>query len=140
MNKLIYPEARANIEAAIEGLADTELQQRAWIGRDARPVGECPSFSEALHWLFDDSGLDDGVDTCIGYMLYDEAEARSVDGLMKQIDHLLDKYGLRFPDEKYINTPEWPSIVAAAANCLRLFRDNDRKFQNAIPAKEGSSR
>ncbi|MGO9741513.1 MAG: SCO4402 family protein [Roseiarcus sp.] len=139
MNKLIYPEARANIDAAIEGLADTELQQRAWIGRNARPVGECPTFSDALHWLFDDSGLDDGVYTCIGYMLYNEAEARSVDGLMKQLDHLLQKYGYRLPDKNYINTPEWPSIVAAAAKCLQLFRDNDRKFQSALPAGDGSA-
>ena len=127
MNTLIFPEARANIEEAIKGFSDTELQQRAWIGRNAKPVGECPSLKDALHWLFDDSGLGDGVLTCIGYMLYDEAEARSLEGLMSQLETLLGKYGYRAPAENYINSQDWPSIVGAATACLQLLRANDRR-------------
>jgi hypothetical protein len=127
MINLAYPQLRGNIEAAIEGLADTELQERAWIGRKPRPSGECPRFDDAIHWLFDDSGLDEGVYACIGYMFYDEQEARSVEGLMKRLDELFGKYGKNAPFDAYFHTPEWPAIVANADACLRSFKLNDGK-------------
>jgi hypothetical protein len=132
MNSIKYPSLRANIDAAIEALADPELQRRAWIGRQAAPVGECPSFDDAVHWLFDDSGINNGAKSSVGELFYDDREAQSVDSVMFQIDRLLDKYGGELADEQYINTSEWPEIVATAAQCLRLLRENDRKHQGTL--------
>jgi hypothetical protein len=127
MSKLAYPQMRANIFDAIEALADTALQWRAWVGGDVRPVGECPNFENAIHWLFDDSGFDGGTDASVGFTLYDSDEARAIDEVMNNVDRLLKKYGTHLSDNDYVGTPEWPAIVSAASRCAKLFRDNDRR-------------
>jgi hypothetical protein len=127
MITLAYPHSRGDVESAVEGLADINLQKRAWIERRPRPSGECPRFVDAIHWLFDDSGLADGPYTCIGYILYDDQEAESLVGLMKQLVDLLNKYGKSKPFTIYFNTPEWPAIVATANDCLRLLTLNNSK-------------
>ena len=122
---IMYPQLRATIESAIAGFANSELQQRAWIGRDAKPSGECPTFWDAISWLFEVSGLDDGDESNIGVTLYDAQEERNVRSLMAQIDDILKKYGNKLPPEGYIRSPEWPFIIASATKCLQLFRVND---------------
>jgi|SRR5947209_7930550 len=126
MKTLIYPEARLNVEAAIEDLANTELQQRAWIEKRVLPTGECPSFKDAVNWLFDDINLEKGANKFIGFLLYDNEEAERVDKLINLLDNLLKKYGARLQDEVYIRSPEWPHIVDAAKVCIDLLRINDK--------------
>ena len=125
MTSLSFPNARLTIEDAIETFADIDAQTRNWIMTMADPSNAYPSFQDAVHWLFDDSGLGDGVNTCVGYMLYDDREAIRLDALMTLISGLIEKYGSNLPSLSYLKSPEWPSIVASAGACLNEFRQND---------------
>ena len=129
MNKLIFPQTRLTIVAALATLADTDFQQQVWLGRQAAISGKCYNFDEVLHCIYDDSGLDDGPSTCIGYFLYNPEEASSLQALMTQIDLLLERHGKRLPDDAYLRAPQWPDIVASAKSTLTLFQNNDRRFQ-----------
>jgi hypothetical protein len=127
MRSLQFPNARVVIEDALDVLGDTGLQQRVWVEQKPGSSTEYPSFRDAINWLFDDSGLGDGVDTCIGYMLYDELEARGLKELMNLLDILLKRYGSQLSSATYFNSQEWPLIAARARDCLTLFRDNDQQ-------------
>lgn len=134
MTTLAYPHSRRDVEAAVSGLADTELQKRAWIAREPIPSGQCPRFDDAVHRLFEDSGLADGPHTCVGYILYDEQEADCLVGLMRHLSDLLGKYGKSKPFEAYFNAPEWSAIVARANACLRQLTLNDSRNASSLGA------
>ena len=139
MSTIAYPQMRADIVSAVASLANPLLHSGVWIARGAPLPGLCYSFTDLLHALYDDSGLGDGVDSCIGYALYDFAEALRLSNVMNQVDDLLEKYGVNKPDATYVQSPEWPPIVSSATQCLQLFLLNDRLHQVDAPGGRESS-
>ena len=128
MKTIIYPALRPNISDALESLADTELQRQVWVG-PAPPVwGKCASFGDVVHNIYDDTGVGVDLEGSIGTVLYDQEEADSLRQVTSRIDLMFNKYGGQLSDKDFIAKPEWPEIVDAAANCLALFEENDRRY------------
>ncbi len=125
MKALTYPQARGDVEAALQALADTSMQQSVWVEHGPVSSGQCVSFNDAIHWIFDDFGLDEGTNEAVGVILFTALEAKRLDQLMSALDNLLVKYGAGLPFVTYFKTPEWPEIAALAGKALAEFAAND---------------
>ena len=103
---LKFPEMRNQLIVTVEALSDFAYQKECWIKDNCPPPVQHDNFDLAVHFLFDDSGLDDDVKGMIGYILKDDNEADLVSKLCKAIDEVLIKYGNDLTDHEYIHKPE----------------------------------
>jgi hypothetical protein len=119
-----FPDIRLNVVAFTESLADEDYQKRVWVNGERPPSRDC--FDDVVHWLFDDTDLADDPEGCIGWYLFDHAEADAARAVVAALDVVLDEPGPPGrPDADDVNSPNWPSGVAAAKTLLHLMNTND---------------
>ena len=97
MGSLRYPEMRANLRAFTESLADQAYQKRIWIER--QPSAAHDTFTDVVHFFYDDTRLADDPDGCVGWFLRDASEVGAVRALTSALDALFVELGTEQPDE-----------------------------------------
>lgn len=121
---LRYPNMREELISYLAELADPDLQ-KCWLSELAAADGiPASQFDYAVHFLFDDTDLASDPEGCIGWYLYDKGEAVVVSKVTDALDVLFEVHGTNLPDGEYINAPEWPRVMEAAAKALDYFQRN----------------
>ncbi|MEG4166820.1 MULTISPECIES: SCO4402 family protein [unclassified Microcoleus] len=122
-----YPKMREELLETLRSLADREYQHKVWLKNDYPAGIECDSFDEAVHFLYDDTVLAENPDAAIGVIIEDEKEARLISAVCQAIDLVFEALGTGVPDEEYIKSSEWTSVVEAASRALQAMKLNRRK-------------
>lgn len=123
MGLLRYPEMRANLRAFTESLADEAYQKRTWI--EHQPSAAYDTFTDVVHFFYDDTKLADDPDQCVGWFLRNAAEAGAVRALLSALDALFDELGTEQPDEAYLRAPGWPRVVRRAGELVASLDRSD---------------
>src|SRR6185503_17601761 len=116
-----FPVIRENLLAAIEILADTDLQQRVWIEGRSRP-DVIEDFDVVVNMLLDTAEADRLSEADVGVVVRDVREVRAGRRVGQLVQRLLDTHGVDLTDAAYARTPEWPEIVVAANDALQVFQ------------------
>lgn len=117
MTDVRFPEMRLGIVAALEILADTDLQHRVWT-RGLRDPNRIQDFDVVVSTLLDDSDADTLTERDVGAMLRDMDEVKAVRRVGLMLARLLEERGTQLSDAEYASLPEWPLVVAAARQAL----------------------
>jgi hypothetical protein len=104
----------------LRALADPVYQRMVWVGLERPRVPYYDSFSEAIHFVFDDMSLDSHLDQAIGRILSDSSEAEAIQKLVGALNTVLDGVGLDATDEEYINSPHWDDVLQTARKAYAL--------------------
>lgn len=90
---------------------------------------EWPTFTDAVHWLIDDTGWDHGPPSrSIGPILRDDAEAAALAVLVDRVCSVLDDLGPTAPAEACFADPRWPRVLELASEARALMRQPPRRF------------
>lgn len=124
INSVRFPEMRANLHGFSESLSDEAYQQRVWIERQPSPIRD--SFTDVVHFFYDDTTLAKNPDEWIGLILRDAAEVAAVKALTSAMDALFAELGTEQPDGVYVRASGWPQVVQLAKELIvRLERPGD---------------
>ena len=107
---------RANLHAFSQSLSDEAYQRRVWVDRE-RPASR-DSFSDVVHFFYDDTTLAEHPDQWVGLILRDASEVAAVRVLTAAIDVLFGKLGTEEADEVYVHAPDWPQVVQSAGELV----------------------
>lgn len=118
VESLRYPAMRANLQAFSESLADEAYQERIWI--EQQPSSVRDTFTDVVHFFYDDTTLADDPDKCVGLFLRDGTEVAAVRTLTSALDALFADLGTDRPDEAYLRAPGWPRVVSRAKELVAL--------------------
>ncbi len=111
-----WPGPRGDLVNALQLLCDTDLHDRWRAGEKT-----WPDFTEAVHWLIDDTWLDHGPALeRIPELLANQDEAMAIDQAASALIGLLDDLGPHTPDSAYLVHPGWPEVVRTACAALRV--------------------
>lgn len=116
-----FPNARINVVAALESLADPDHQQRVWRDRTPGADDEVDDFDLVVHVLFDDTRVLDDPEPPVGEVLASAREVRAARELATVLGNLIDELG-DVRDEVCLASPRWPAVVTAARNMLEAMR------------------
>jgi hypothetical protein len=123
MTAVRFPQMRQELIGNLQALSDPDYQQRIWVEARSQGTIEHDEFDYTIHFLYDDTELASNPRNAIGTILVDEVEVRKVADLIKALDFVFDKYGMRLADAQYITLPEWSGVVAAARAALKIIRE-----------------
>lgn len=124
MSGVEYPEMRAEVIEAVRALSDLEHQRRVWVRRELPHPGYHDDFALNLNVLYDDTSVLEDPAAAIGDVLRDDREARALAPLRDSLEDLLAKHP-HLTDEQYLDTPEWPTVLATAAAALAVLTRPD---------------
>lgn len=96
MNEVIYPEVRRNLIEILHDLYDLDYQCRVWVGGEKLGENFHDEFSNAVHFLYDDSLLASDPASTIGWILRDKNEVEKIEMLVNAIEIVFQKYGQGF--------------------------------------------
>lgn len=119
---------RADLRAFTESLADEACQNQVWIER--RPSAACDTFTDVVHFFYDDTKLAADPDQCVGWFLR-AGEAGAVRALTSALDALFEELGTEQPDEAYLRAPGWPRVVQRAKELAALLDRSDEAAATA---------
>jgi len=105
---------RSDLVDCLRRLADGEYQRRVWVERRYPPGAPPDNLDRAIDLLMIHTSLADDPGATMGWLLFDETEARLVADVISAIDDVLDAVGTESPDEDYLLAPEWAAVLAAA--------------------------
>lgn len=125
MSGVEFPDARLNVVAVLESLADTGHQRRVWLDRGPAPDDAVDNLDLVVHVLFDDSRVLEDPEETVGEVLRSRDEARAARALAEVLGPLVDELG-DVGDEVYLASPRWPDVVTAARDVLEAMRGDDR--------------
>jgi len=120
-SEIEFPEMRAELIEHIQSLSDTEYQHMGWINNRYPPGIEYDEFKSVIHFLYDDTVLAENVEADIGVILKSKEESDAVKALIREIDVLIDLYGVNRKDGEYMSKPEWENIVCIAKEACLVF-------------------
>jgi hypothetical protein len=121
-----YPSIRAELIDYLLELSDADYQRRNWV-LGSLSEGESRSCLDyAVHFIFDDTSLGEDAAGCIGTVLANEAEAERITDVARCLASVFQRYGAALPDERYIETDEWVSVVGSAKSALHELLKTDR--------------
>ena len=83
------------------------------------------SFDNIVHYILDDTRLDEDADDRIGSYVRDAKEAAYVHEAAKAILAMLKTYGGGLTDAQYTARPEWQHVLATAKAALVAVRAPD---------------
>lgn len=113
ISTLELPAMRVDLAAYTNSLKDGAHQQQVWVRHE--PSNLQDSFSDVVHFFFDDTSLAANPYASIGTILRDGAEAEAVAALTRRMDALLDQVGTGVPDEAYVQAAGWPEVMGLAS-------------------------
>ena len=123
VNSLQFPDMRANLHGFSESLSDEAYQKRVWIER--QPSATRDSFTDVVHFFYDDTTLAEHPDQWVGLILRNVSEVRAVKALVSAMDALFAKLGTKEPDEAYLRSADWPRVVMLAGNLVAQLEQSD---------------
>ena len=123
MNQIRFPDMRANLHGFSESLSDEAYQTRVWI--EHQPSATCDSFTDVVHFFYDDTTLAEHPDQWIGLILRNASEVNAVKALVSAMDSLFAKMGTEAPDETYRRSGDWPQIVILARKLVAQLDQSD---------------
>lgn len=112
--ELKLPSMRKELVDYLQGLSDREYQYQAWVN-NRRIGGGHDELDYAVHFLYDDTNLARDPISTVGWILKNNDEVDLISDLVRQLDHIFDKYGLDLTDKEYIETMEWEAVIKSAA-------------------------
>ncbi|MEV4111949.1 hypothetical protein [Nonomuraea sp. NPDC049695] len=105
-----WPERRQDVLEALRALGDRDYQDQHW-----RSGKGLPDLTAAVHWLIDDSFIDQhGARALIPHLFIDQREADLVQMVVDAVLRLLDDLGPTAPDNAYLDHPEWINVLNSA--------------------------
>ncbi|WP_420540754.1 SCO4402 family protein [Nonomuraea roseoviolacea] len=105
-----WPQRREDVLEALRALGDHEYQTHQW-----RSGQGWPDLTAAVHWLVDDTFMDEtGARAMIPYLFCDEEEADLVQIVVDALVHVLDDLGPTAPDSAYLDHPGWIDVLDSA--------------------------
>ncbi len=116
-----YPAMRAMVIEAVEAFSDVDYQWREWVRAESWPA-RLDNFTMQLNAL-DDVRMLEAPEDAIGDILRDEREVAVFGPLNDALENLFGKLGTELSDEEYLNTAEWPQVVAAAKDALAVLSE-----------------
>jgi len=119
-SELKFPGMRNELIHYIQALSDPKYQRIAWV-EDSLGGIKHDEFDYAVHFLYDDTNLAKNPDPDIGIILKDKKESDSIKQLVKEIDFIFERYGLKLTDEEYISKPEWKNVIIKAKEACLVF-------------------
>jgi hypothetical protein len=119
-----FPEMRKEMFDRIQLLADRTYQKKWW-GKTVPHV----DFGYVVAYLYDMSLLAEYPYSQVGYVLENDLEVSFITDVCNNINYLYNKYGKYEPDEFYMNTPEWNSVVKAAENFWNYLKSIDESIE-----------
>ncbi|MEV1178613.1 hypothetical protein [Nonomuraea sp. NPDC049784] len=105
-----WPERRKDVLEALRALSDRDYQDQHWRSGKGRP-----DFTAAVHWLIDDTFIDQhGARALISHLFFDQQEADLVQMVVDALLRVLDDLGPTAPDNAYLDHPEWINVLNSA--------------------------
>ncbi|MEU3603551.1 hypothetical protein ABZ714_33315 [Streptomyces sp. NPDC006798] len=104
----------------LEALADVECQQQVRVEGRPRRGGMLYDLTMAVNALDDVRALDHPEEE-IGAIFRTAWEAEAMRRLARLLVPLIERLG-ESPDAAYVQSPEWPAVVAAATAALSTMR------------------
>ena len=110
----------------IKDLADIEKQKKEWTSND-KDDAFWYNLTNENDFLWDGSiNYDENSDEHIGDTLKNDIELKAILNLVKKLDTVLEKIGIKQPDSAYLNSPLWDDVVEAAKHAYEiLMKDED---------------
>lgn len=118
-----FPEMRLEVVAALESLSN-RIRQEHW-GKVEDDVNHFDDLTLNVHILYDDCMVLPDPSSAVPEILHQEEVSALRDlenALGPMIRELRD-----LPDRAYINDSRWPTVMAAAAEALRIMRRCDEE-------------
>ncbi|MFI1208896.1 hypothetical protein ACH4UV_14955 [Streptomyces sp. NPDC020802] len=116
-----FPDARLQVVASVESLADFGYQQRVWVEGNTDEGAPWDNFDLVVHILFDDTRVLENPGAAVGQVLRSPEEARAMQALASVLSPLIDELG-DVADDVYLASPRWPAVVEAARAALEAMR------------------
>ncbi|MFJ7334387.1 hypothetical protein ACIQUU_14180 [Streptomyces sp. NPDC101116] len=117
---ITLPEMRAEIIASVRALADPVYQQRVWVDREYPSADYYDDLTLTVNILYDDTTVLADPRTALGRTLAGGAEVEAMSRLAGELTRALDEVGRDEPDEGFLASPAWPSVVDAASAALEV--------------------
>jgi hypothetical protein len=109
-----FPQMRAELQYAVNALADEEFQRHAWRRQGSHDLGITYSFDMALHTLLDDSIVADEGRAAVGPILKDDQELVAVQRLVEAARQLIAEIGLQGTFDDARARPSWTAVIDTA--------------------------
>lgn len=110
---------RQDIIEALRVLGDRGYQARCWGPHAEAELGCDVSLTDAVHWLIDDTWLDErSADELIPMILRSRKEAEKVDRAVQHLVAVLEDVGPVAVDSAYLDHDRWSSVVEACHAAL----------------------
>lgn len=116
-----YPEMRAEVEAALQSLSDSDHQLTRW-GRVVEGVDYYDDLDLNIHTLYDDCRVLPDPASAVPEVLLD-SDVVALSRLAETLGPIIDELGDR-PEEEYLADPRWPSVLKAASAALSAMKIN----------------
>ncbi len=120
---LRYPDMRTDLVACANALADDVHQRTVWLDQLPRRVWD--NFNEVIHFLYDDTSLDQTPERYVGTILYGQDEVEAVRRLTISLDRLFERHGLKQTDAFYMASELWKVVQGEARSLSALLSVND---------------
>lgn len=121
---LEFPWMRLQLISCLQSLSNKDHQMECWVKHNC-PSGSIDCFDISIHYLYDDTMLAENASSYIDQIFFDETEVEVIKQLIKALDAIFEKYGLKAKDEFYVSAPEWGEVLYAAKTALELLQKND---------------
>ncbi|MGX1560379.1 SCO4402 family protein [Streptomyces sp. NPDC055506] len=117
---ITLPDMRAEIVVSVRALADPAYQRRVWIDREYPSPDYYDDLTLTVNILYDDTTVLADPQAALGRTLASEAEVEAMSRLADELTRALDEVGRDQPDERFLASPAWPSVVDAASAALTV--------------------
>ncbi|MFF4384497.1 hypothetical protein [Kitasatospora sp. NPDC001547] len=117
---IALPHHRLHVVPAVVALASPTWQREVWLNPD-----HFEDLDYTVHVLFDDFCDAKNPFPCLGYSLRTVEEAELMARLGAAYGVVQDSVGADASDDVYLDSPDWPTVVAAAARLAQVLVAND---------------
>ncbi|TGZ12500.1 hypothetical protein DV517_65840 [Streptomyces sp. S816] len=122
---ITLPEMRSEILGSVRALADPEYQRRVWIEHRYPTPDYYDDLTLTVNILYDDTTVLADPQAALGRTLSSRAEVEAMSSLASALTRALDEVGRDQPDERYLASAVWPSVVEAASAALEVLTAAD---------------
>jgi hypothetical protein len=122
MTTVQFPEMRLQVVAALQSLSDPRRQKK-W-GKVEDGVNYYDDLTLNVNILYDDCQVLPDPSLSIGSILYSN-EVEVLHAVHEALNPLLNDLGEK-PDDDYLADPQWPTVILAAKEALRIMIENER--------------
>ncbi|MEU5537797.1 hypothetical protein [Streptomyces sp. NPDC020362] len=115
---ITLPAMRAEVIESVRALADQEYQRRVWIEHEYPSPDYYDDLTLTVTILYDDTTVLADPQAALGRTLANQAEVEAMGRLADALGRALDEVGRDQPDERFVASAVWSSVVDAASAAL----------------------